>query len=215
MSKVPNLTARDQLFVWHPYTQMKTAPLPLPIVRGEGVYLYTEDGRRLLDGISSWWVNIHGHAHPELNAALAAQAQKLEHVLFAGMTHEPAVALAEQLTSILPEGLTRIFYSDNGSTAVEAALKMAWQYWRNAGETNRNTFIALRHAYHGDTVGAMSVSELSGFSKPFEGLLFGVRRVESPYCYRCPLGLKRSECGIDCLSDLERALPNDREAIAA
>jgi adenosylmethionine---8-amino-7-oxononanoate aminotransferase len=176
--------------------------------------LYTDDGRRLLDGISSWWVNIHGHAHPELNAALAAQAQKLEHVLFAGMTHEPAVALAEQLTSILPEGLTRIFYSDNGSTAVEAALKMAWQYWRNAGQTSRNTFITLHHAYHGDTVGAMSVGELSGFSKPFEELLFSVHRVHAPYCYRCPLGLKRSECSIDCLSDLERALAERPGAIA-
>ena len=160
--------------MWHPYTQMKTAPDPLPIVRGEGVYLYTEDGRRLLDGISSWWVNIHGHAHPALNAALTAQAAKLEHVLFAGATHEPAVALAEQLISILPPGLTRIFYSDNGSTAVEVALKMAWQYWKNRGQPERSNFVALHHGFHGDTVGAMSLSEVTGFSKPFEGLLFPV-----------------------------------------
>src|SRR6187397_1162460 len=133
-----NLSCRDSASTWHPYTQMKTAPDPLPIVRGEGIYLYTEDGRRLLDGISSWWVNIHGHAHPALNAALAAQAAKLEHVLFAGATHEPAVALAEQLREILPPGLTRIFYSDNGSTAVEVALKMAWQYWQNRGEARRD-----------------------------------------------------------------------------
>src|SRR5437868_8706699 len=122
-----NLSQRDRVHVWHPYTQMKTAPDAIPIVRGEGIYLYTEDGRRLLDGISSWWVNIHGHAHPKLNEALAAQARELEHVMFAGCTHRPAVALAEQLVEILP-GQTRIFYSDNGSTAVEAALKMAFQY---------------------------------------------------------------------------------------
>jgi adenosylmethionine-8-amino-7-oxononanoate aminotransferase len=137
MTKHTNLTGRDSACIWHPYTQMKTAPPALPIVRGEGVYLYTDDGRRFLDGISSWWVNIHGHAHPELNAALADQAARLEHVLFAGATHEPAVTLAERLLSILPAGLTRAFYSDNGSTAIEVALKMAWQYWQNRGQTER------------------------------------------------------------------------------
>ena len=210
-----NLSCRDSASIWHPYPQMKTAPPPLPIVRAEGVYLYTEDGRRLLDGISSWWVNIHGHAHPELNAALAAQAAQLEHVLFAGATHEPAVALAEQLISILPARLTRIFYSDNGSTAVEVALKMAWQYWQNSGQPARREFVALHHAFHGDTVGAMSVSELSAFSKPFEGLLLPVHRVHSSYCYRCPMGLKRSDCEIDCLGDLERVLKERQNAVAA
>jgi adenosylmethionine-8-amino-7-oxononanoate aminotransferase len=215
MTKPVDLTSRDLAHIWHPYTQMKTAPAPLPIVRGEGVYLYTDDGRRLLDGISSWWVNIHGHSHPALNAALAAQAAKLEHVVFAGATHEPAVALAEQLSSLLPPGLTRIFYSDNGSTAIEVALKMAWQYWQNRGQTARRDFIALHHAYHGDTVGAMSPSETTAFSKPFGGLLFPVHRVHSPYCYRCPLGLKRPECAIDCLGDLERALASREGSVAA
>jgi len=215
MRKPEDLTTRDLATIWHPYTQMKVAPAPLPIVRGEGVYLYTDDGRRLLDGISSWWVNIHGHSHPALNAALAAQAAKLEHVLFAGATHEPAVALAEHLTSILPRGLTRIFYSDNGSTAVEVALKMAWQYWQNRGQHARRDFIALHNAYHGDTVGAMSPGETTAFSKPFEGLLFPVHRVHSPYCYRCPIGLKRSECSIDCLGDLERALASRAGSVAA
>jgi adenosylmethionine-8-amino-7-oxononanoate aminotransferase len=173
------LPERDRACIWHPYTQMKLASPPLPIVRGEGIYLYTEDGRRLLDGISSWWVNIHGHSHPKLNAALAAQAAKLEHVLFAGATHEPAVALAEQLIAILPAGLNRIFYSDNGSTAVEVALKMAWQFWQNRGEPNRREFVALHNGYHGDTVGAMSASEQTAFTRPFEGLMFPVRRVHS------------------------------------
>jgi len=215
MTKSTNLTSRDKACIWHPYTQMKTAPSPLPVVRGEGVYLYTDDGRRFLDGISSWWVNIHGHAHPELNAALAAQAAQLEHVVFAGATHEPAVALAEQLLSILPDGMARVFYSDNGSTAVEVALKMAWQYWQNRGETTRREFVALHHAFHGDTVGAMSVSELTGFSKPFEELLFPVHRAHSPYCHRCPLGLKRSACSIDCLGDLERVLAERANSVAA
>jgi adenosylmethionine---8-amino-7-oxononanoate aminotransferase len=215
MTMPKDLTNRDRAALWHPYTQMKTAPAPLPIARGAGVYLYTEDGRRLLDGISSWWVNIHGHSHPVLNAALAAQAEKLEHVLFAGATHEPAVALAEKLRSVLPEGLTRIFYSDNGSTAVEVALKMAWQYWQNRGETSRREFLALHYAYHGDTVGAMSPSETTAFTKPFGGLLFPVHRVHAPYCYRCPLGLKRSECTIDCLQDLERMLEEQRGKVAA
>ncbi|MGC4082870.1 MAG: aminotransferase class III-fold pyridoxal phosphate-dependent enzyme [Vicinamibacterales bacterium] len=121
------LAERDAAHLWHPYTQMLTRPAPIPIVRGDGVYLYTEDGRRLLDGTSSWWVNIHGHAHPVLTEALAAQARRLEHVIFANCTHEPGIELAERLVGVLPAGLTRIFYSDNGSTAVEVAMKMASQ----------------------------------------------------------------------------------------
>src|SRR5436309_7111019 len=114
-----NLVPRDRACVWHPYTQMLTAPAPLPIVKASGVYLITEDGRRILDGISSWWVNIHGHSHPRLNDALTVQARQLEQVVFAGCTHPPAVELAERLVTVLPRGLTRVFYSDNGSTAVE------------------------------------------------------------------------------------------------
>src|SRR5579863_1068265 len=141
-----SLVDRDRACLWHPYTQMHTAPPPLPIVRGEGVYLYTEDGRNILDGISSWWVNIHGHSHPQLNQALAAQAREIEHVVFAGCTHRPAVELAEALLQVIPPGLTRIFYSDDGSTAVEVALKMALQYWRNRGQPQRAKFITRLHA---------------------------------------------------------------------
>lgn len=156
---------------------MLTAPAPVPILRAEGVWLYTEDGRRILDGISSWWVNIHGHSHPKLNAALAAQARELEHVVFAGCTHRPAVELAERLIRILPAGLARVFYSDNGSTAVEVALKLALQYWRNLGQPNRATFITLHNAYHGDTAGAMSASEDSVFTRAFSTMMFPVDRV--------------------------------------
>ena len=211
----PMLIDRDRALVWHPYTQMQDAPPPLPVVRGEGVYLYTEDGRRILDGISSWWVNIHGHSHPALNAALAAQASRLEHVMFAGCTHPPAVDLAERLLSLLPDGLTRVFYSDNGSTAVEVAVKLAAQYWINKGQPRRRTFVTLHHAYHGDTVGAMSVSEDSIFTRAFASMLFPVARAHSPYCYRCPLGLERASCRIDCLGDLEQQLASLGETAAA
>lgn len=226
MSAVPptqTLAARDTRVVWHPYTQMRTSPPPIPIVRGEGVYLYTEDGRRLLDGFSSWWVTIHGHSHPRLNAALARQAAQLEHVVFANCTHAPAVELAERLVSVVPPGLTRVFYSDNGSTAVEVALKLAVQYWGNRGEHQRRRFIALHHAYHGDTVGAMSASEASLFTRPFEPLLFDVVRAHAPYCYRCPLDRDRATCGIACIGDgipaspetLGALLANHGESIAA
>jgi adenosylmethionine-8-amino-7-oxononanoate aminotransferase len=170
------LVERDRTYLWHPYTQMQSAPPPLAIVRAEGVYLYTEDGRRILDGISSWWVNIHGHSHPALNQALADQAQRFEHVMFAGCTHAPAVDLAERLVAVLPAGLTRVFYSDNGSTAVEVAVKLAWQYWINQGQRQRRIFIGLQHAYHGDTVGAMSVSADSVFTNAFGPLMFPVTR---------------------------------------
>jgi adenosylmethionine-8-amino-7-oxononanoate aminotransferase len=203
---VSRLLDRDRAHLWHPYTQMQSAPPPLAVARAEGVYLYTEDGRRILDGISSWWVNIHGHSHPKLNEALARQAREMEHVVFAGCTHRPAIELAERLVELLPAGLTRVFFSDNGSTAVEVALKMAVQYWRNLGQPQRRAFVTLHHAYHGDTVGAMSASEDSVFTQAFGGMLFPVERVHAPYCYRCPLGLTRAECRIDCLGDLEQKL---------
>ncbi len=213
-----SLADRDRAVLWHPYTQMLTAPAPLPIVRAKGMYLYTEDGRKILDGISSWWVNIHGHSHSKLNEALAAQARELEHVLFAGCTHRPAVELAERLLELLPPGMARVFYSDNGSTAVEAALKMALQYWRNRNKNNqgqdRRVFVTLHHAYHGDTVGAMSASEDSVFTRPFAPMLFSVVRAHSPYCYRCPLGLTRATCNIDCLGDLEARLQELGDRVA-
>ncbi len=210
-----SLVDRDRAVVWHPYTQMKSRPELLAIARGEGVYLYTEDGRRVLDGISSWWVNIHGHAHPRLNQALADQAERIEHVIFAGATHQPAVDLAERLVGALPPGLTRVFYSDDGSTAVEVAIKLAVQYWRNRGHANRQRIVTMHHAYHGDTAGAMSLSEDSVFTRAFAPLMFPVYRVQPPYCYRCPLGLRRETCHIDCLSDLEHTLDDRGHSVAA
>jgi len=163
--------------IWHPYTQEATELPPLEIDRGDGAYLFTRDGRRLLDAISSWWVNLHGHAHPLIAEAIARQAAQLEHVIFAGFTHAPAEELAAALGRILPESLNHVFYSDNGSTAVEAALKIAVQYWRNKGRKEKNRIIALEHAYHGDTIGAMSVSADSPFTQSFEDLRLPMLRV--------------------------------------
>jgi adenosylmethionine---8-amino-7-oxononanoate aminotransferase len=215
VSSVRSLIERDRACVWHPYTQMMTARAPLPIVRAEGVYLYTEDGRRILDGISSWWVNIHGHSNPRLNQALIDQVQRLEHVLFAGCTHPAAVELAERLVALLPNGLTRVFYSDDGSTAVEVAVKLACQYWRNRGQHQRRTIVGLHHAYHGDTVGAMSVSADSTFTAAFAPLRFPVARAHAPYCFRCPMGLHRSSCRIECLGDLQARLEELGDTVAA
>jgi adenosylmethionine---8-amino-7-oxononanoate aminotransferase len=174
-----SLAERDQQIIWHPYTQMKTAALPTAIVRGEGALLFAEDGKEYIDAVASWWVNLHGHAHPHIAEKVASQLQTLEHVIFAGFTHQPAVALAEGLLKILPEGQSKIFYSDNGSTAVEVALKMAIQYWANLG-TPKKKIIALRDSYHGDTFGAMAVSSRSAFTAPFWSYLFEVDFIDVP-----------------------------------
>jgi adenosylmethionine-8-amino-7-oxononanoate aminotransferase len=174
-----SLTERDLKVIWHPYTQMQTATPPIGIVRGEGACLYDEDDNSYIDAISSWWVNIHGHAHPYIAAKVAEQLQKLEHVIFAGFTHEPAVELAERLLDLLPVNQAKVFYSDNGSTAVEVALKMCLQYWYNKGE-QRTKILAFKNAYHGDTFGAMAVSGRSAFTNAFEQLLFNVEFIDLP-----------------------------------
>lgn len=205
----------EPLSIWHPFTQEALDPRPIPIERGEGVYLYTRDGRKLIDAISSWWVNLHGHAHPLIAEAIAQQAHKLEHVIFAGFTHEAAEELASRLRRVLPPPLEHIFFSDDGSTAVEVALKMALQFWRNRGDARKTRFVALDHAYHGDTVGAMSVGADSDFVAAFEEIRFPVLRVPSAYCFRCPVGKQRSTCDIDCLAPLARLLEARHQEIAA
>lgn len=169
---VTSLSQRDSKVLWHPFTQHYTAPFSIPIVRGEGVYLYDENGKRYIDAIASWWVNLHGHSHPYLAQKVAEQFLKLEQVIFAGFTHEPAVRLAERLLEVLPESHSRIFYSDNGSTSIEVALKMAIQYFHNQGQTKKTKIIALENGYHGDTFGTMSVGAKSGFNAPFDSFLY-------------------------------------------
>jgi adenosylmethionine-8-amino-7-oxononanoate aminotransferase len=169
----------DATHIWHPYTRHLGMRAPPQITRAIGASLYDSDGRELLDMISSWWVTLHGHAEPSIAAAIARQSETLEQVIFAGFTHEPAARFAAELCAVLPAGLTRIFFSDDGSTAVEAALKIALQYWANQGE-KRNTIVALENAYHGDTFGSMSVSARGVFSKPFRDHLFDVETLPDP-----------------------------------
>jgi adenosylmethionine---8-amino-7-oxononanoate aminotransferase len=173
------ISERDKEVIWHPYTNMKAWPEAIAMVKGEGLYLVDEDGNRYMDAISSWWVNLHGHAHPYIAQKVSEQLQQLEHCIFAGFTHEPAVRLAERLLEILPSGMKKIFYSDNGSTAVEVALKMALQYWKNKG-IKKTKIIAIENAYHGDTFGAMSVSGRSVFTEAFADHLFEVSFIPFP-----------------------------------
>ena len=202
------------LRIWHPFTQEALDPPPIRIVKAEGVYLYTDDGRRLIDGISSWWVNIHGHNHPVIMSAIAEQTRKLDHVLLAGFSHEPVEKLSANLRKVLPPSLNHIFFSDDGSTAVEVALKMALQFWQNSGQPQKQSIVALEHAYHGDTVGAMSVSADSAFTDPFRAMRFPVHRVHSAYCYRCTVGKTRATCDIDCVDSFRKLLEEKSGEIA-
>jgi adenosylmethionine---8-amino-7-oxononanoate aminotransferase len=206
---------KSALQIWHPFTNRALDPVPLMVQRAEGAYLYTDDGRKIIDAISSWWVNLHGHANPRIAAAIAKQAHKLEHVILAGFTHEAAEELATRLRRWTPEPLTHIFFSDDGSTAVEVALKLAVQYFANLGCTQKSEIVALAHGYHGDTAGAMSVSDESPFTDPFRSMRYPVHRVHSAYCYRCPVGLKRESCHIECAQQLEALLAERHEHIAA
>ena len=176
---------RDLAHVWHPCTQMKDhEELPLiPIRRAEGIWLEDFAGRRYLDGISSWWVNLFGHANPRINAAVREQLEKLEHVILAGFTHEPVIRLSEELVRILPPGLTRCFYADNGSSAVEVAVKMSFHYWRNVGRPAKRRFITLSNSYHGETLGALAVGNVQLYKEIYQPLLMDVITVPSPDCF--------------------------------
>jgi adenosylmethionine---8-amino-7-oxononanoate aminotransferase len=175
-----NLTEKDFELIWHPYTHQKNRPPSIPIVKGKKTILYDEAGKQYIDAISSWWVNIHGHGNKYIAKKLYEQAKKLEQVIFAGFTHGPAVNLAEKILKLLPGNFLKIFYSDNGSTATEVAIKMSLQYWMNKGEGNRNKILAFHHSYHGDTFGAMSVSERGTFTLAFRDKLFEVIFIETP-----------------------------------
>ncbi len=203
------------LNLWHPFTQEGVDPAPLVVRGGKGVFIETQDGRRILDAISSWWVNIHGHSHPAIAQAVAEQAARLEHVLFAGFSHEPAEELAARLGKVIPPPLRHVFFSDDGSTAVEVALKMALQYWKNCGRPEKRRIVALENAYHGDTVGAMSVSDDSPFTAAFDSLRIPVLRTHSASCAHCPVGLTRATCKIECLNRLEQLLVEQGHEIAA
>ncbi|WP_142846903.1 adenosylmethionine--8-amino-7-oxononanoate transaminase [Telmatospirillum sp. J64-1] len=205
-----DLSAQDRRHVWHPFTQAGTAPPPIVIERAEGARLHAADGRVFLDLVSSWWVNLHGHAHPAIAEAIAAQARKLEQVIFADFTHEPAVRLATRLAEELPGALNKVFYSDNGSTAVEVALKMALQYWDNKGQGQRTRYIAFEGGYHGDTVGAMSAGASSGYFRAWERLLFPVHFAPFPATWDGDEeAAAKEQAALDAVKAILRAHPGE------
>ncbi len=199
------LQRRDLEHIWHPCSQMKdyeTFP-PVVIDRGEGAWLYDTEGNHYLDAVSSWWVNLFGHANPRLNSVLAEQAGRLEHCIFCNFSHEKAIKLAERVTSLAPEGLNRAFFADNGSSAVEIALKMSFQYHQQAGDGRRKSFIGLSGGYHGETVGALSVSGIDLYGKVYAPLMFEAHHAPAPDCFRCPYGKKREDCDAPCFENME------------
>ena len=208
----------DRKYLWHPFTQMQEweQEKPLIIEKGKGSYLIDTDGKKYLDGTSSIWVNLHGHRHPALDRAIKKQLDKIAHSTFLGLSNPPAIQLARALIRVAPKGLTRVFYSDNGSTAVEVALKMAVQYWqqRRLEAGPKHTFLHLKLAYHGDTIGAVSVGNIKLFHSRFTSLLFPTVEADPPYCYRCPLRLTYPSCQMACLDPIERILKERHRELA-
>jgi len=214
----PTLGDWDRQYLWHPFTQMQEWEQEDPVIieRGKGPYLIDTQGRTYLDGTSSIWVNLHGHRHPALDRALDQQRRKIAHSTLLGLSNPPAIRLARALIAVAPKGLTRVFYSDNGSTAVEVALKMAVQYWqqRRPAAGPKNRFLHLNLAYHGDTVGAVSVGNIDLFHARFRPLLFPTRAADPPYCYRCPLALTYPACRLACLDPIEQILEQHGRELA-
>lgn len=199
--------------IWHPFTIQKNAPEPVKVLSGDGIWLELENGKRIADCISSWWVNIHGHANPVIADAIQEQSNKLEHVIFANFTHDPAEEIADILTGMLPGNLNKVFFSDNGSTAVEVAIKTAVQYWQNIGEV-RNKIIAFNGAYHGDTFGAMSAGDRTIFSRVFENMLFEVDFVDYPFTWQGDGEINEKEDAvIEAIEQLLTESPGEYAAI--
>jgi adenosylmethionine---8-amino-7-oxononanoate aminotransferase len=228
-----HLEESDRKYIWHPFTQMQEWEKETPIVISEGRDCFIKDiyGRWYLDGVSSLWVNIFGHRKKEIDDAIREQLGKIAHSTMLGLSNVPAIQLAERLVMIVSQSLggrcapscghsqrpvlTKVFYSDNGSTAVEVALKMAFQYWKQKGAGVKNSFLSLQNAYHGDTLGAVSVGGIDIFHNTFGPLLFKTFKAPSPYCYRCPLGKKYATCGLACARDMEETLRSHHAEIAA
>ncbi|MGQ9650420.1 MAG: adenosylmethionine--8-amino-7-oxononanoate transaminase [Phycisphaerae bacterium] len=207
----------DRRCVWHPFTQHSLWNVvdPLIIVGGEGEYLFDADGNRYIDGHSSLWCNIHGHRRAEINSAIVKQLDRIAHSTQLGLASPPAIQLAKRLVDLAPPGLTKVFYSDDGSTSVEVAVKLAYGYWHHTGKPHRNRFIALRNAYHGDTIGAVSVGGIELFHGVYAPLLFKTEFAPSPYCYRCPLGKRPDTCNLACADEVGRLLDEYRDQVAA
>lgn len=207
----------DKKHLWHPFTQMKewTEESPLIITDGRGSFLKDIYGKWYIDGVSSLWVTVHGHKKKEIDDAIKGQIDRISHSTLLGLTHPPAAVLAGILAKIAPKGLSRVFYSDNGSTSVEIGLKMAYQYWQHKGNKNKTKFVFLNNAYHGDTIGAVSVGGIDLFHNIFSPLLFKSYKIPSPYCYRCELGKKYPSCRLFCLNEAEKIIKKHKREIAA
>jgi adenosylmethionine-8-amino-7-oxononanoate aminotransferase len=216
MSSPSDWVARDLAHVWHPCTQMKdheTVPM-IPLRSGSGVWLEDHTGKRYVDGISSWWVNLFGHANPRINAAIVEQLGRLEHAIFAGFTHEPAITLAEELVRLAPAGLNRCFFADNGSAAIEVAVKMSFHYWRNRGRPRKTRVITLSNSYHGETLGALAVGNVELYKSIYRPLLMDVITAPSPDAFGREAGVTEADHARHMFAHMEAALDGHRCVLA-
>lgn len=211
------LEQKDLQYIWHPCSQMKDYEQLPPIIveRAQGLYLYDIYGKRYADVVSSWWCNLLGHCNERISNAVKGQLDKLEHVIFANFSHTPAIRLCQRLSRVLPRGLTKFFFTDNGSSAIEAAMKMSFQYHCQTGAPHKTRFMALSHAYHGETVGALSVSGVDLYSKMYKPMLLDIIRVDGPDCYRCPYGKCRDNCDAECFASVERSFDQYGDEVCA
>lgn len=212
-----NLVEKDLKYIWHPCSQMKDYEELKPIIidRGEGVYLYDRDGKEYLDIISSWWCNLLGHCNPKISAAVKQQLDKVEHVIFANFSHEPAIRLCEKLSEVIPKGLTKFNFSDNGSASIEAALKMSFQYQYQTGHKEKVKFMCLSEGYHGETIGALSVGSMDLYAKIYKPMLMDAIQITAPDCYRCPYEKSRDNCSTECFEHAERAFEEHADEACA
>lgn len=211
------LQKKDLEYIWHPCSQMKDYEKLPPIVikNGKGVYLEDVDGNKYIDAVSSWWVNLFGHSNDRINKALYNQASTLEHVIFAGFSHEKAIELCERIIKVAPKGMKKVLFGDNGSSAVEIALKLSFQYHMQVGKKKKTKFIAISDAYHGETMGALSVGGVDLFSSMYKPLLIETIKVNGPDCYRCPYNKNRETCNAECFESMEKAIKENHEEITA
>lgn len=217
MDRITDLEQRDLAHIWHPCSQMKDYETLRPIVvdHAEGAYLYGADGKKYLDIISSWWCNLLGHCNPKINAAIKKQLDQLEHVIFVNFTHEPAIKLCEELVKFVPQGLNKFNFADNGSSAVEIALKMAFQYQLQTGHAEKTKFMCLSEGYHGETIGALSVGSMDLFAQMYKPMMMNNIHVQAPDCYRCPFNKNREHCACECFKFAEEAFAKYAQETAA
>lgn len=212
-----DLQQKDLKYIWHPCSQMKDYEdfPPIVVERGEGAYLFDVSGKCYLDAVSSWWVNLFGHCNKRINEAVKKQLDSLEHVIFANFSHKPAIELAEKIVEITPRGLNKVFFADNGSSAVEVALKLSFQYHQQTGSCEKKRFVALSDAYHGETLGALSVGDLDLYSKIYKPLMMDTIKVSGPDCYRCKYGKDRRNCQAECFDSMEKVLREKHDEVCA